>query len=264
MDYYFAQVLTDICQHSMVAPGLPLRCMVVVNPVAGGFFVPSKWAAHLKTLTKYQEKAKLNPTRQIYKTVIMNITEGKGSAIEITKSFINRVEKEPEPFYLIISAGGDGTHGEVMQAVYDTPAHVRRNMAVLRLPLGTGNDGADSNNLAEALDLLLSPVHVEYAPAVQLVPSKNGPSNWKGPFLAFNIVSVGLDAFVTHQTNLLRSKTKGQSYKFWIDMAALSYEKKFKVDFINVRAFDNNNKEVISFKEKLLLLAMGVSGNRTY
>ncbi|MCL2185566.1 MAG: diacylglycerol kinase [Treponema sp.] len=264
MDYYFAQVLTDICQHSMVAPGLPLRCMVVVNPVAGGFFIPSKWAAHLKTLTKYQEKAKSNPTRQIYKTVIMNITEGKGSAQEITKSFVNRVEKEPEPFYLIISAGGDGTHGEVMQAIYNTPPHVRRNMAVLRLPLGTGNDGADSNDLGEALDLLLKPVHVEYAPAVQLVPAKEGPSGWKGPFLAFNILSVGLDAFVTHQTNLLKSKTKGQSYKFWIDIAALSYDKKYKVDYMNVRALDNNNKEILSFREKLLLLAMGVSGNRTY
>jgi len=264
MDYFFAQVLTDICQHSMVAPGFPLRCMVVVNPVAGGFFIPSKWAAHLKTLAKYQQKAKANPTRQIYKTVIMNITEGKGSAQEITKTFLNRVEKEPDPFYLIISAGGDGTHGEVMQAVYDTPAHIRRNMAILRLPLGTGNDGADSNDLGDALDLLLNPVHVEYAPAVQLAPSKEGPSGWKGPFLAFNILSVGLDAFVTHQTNLLKSKVKGQSYKFWLDIATLSYDKKYKVDFMNVRVLDKNNKEISSFKEKLLLLAMGVTGKRTY
>jgi diacylglycerol kinase family enzyme len=47
-------------------------------------------------------------------------------------------------------------------------------------------------------------------------------------------------------------------------MATLSYEQKYKVDYFDVRAFDENNKELLSFKEKLLLLAMGVSGNRTY
>jgi len=264
MDYYFAQTLTSICEHSVVASGRLLRCMVVVNPVAGGFFISKKWDANVRILNKYMEKSQAIPARSIYKNMVINLTEGKGSAKEITKSFLERAEKEPEPFYLIISAGGDGTHCEVLFSVYNAPAHVRSNIAVLRLPLGTGNDGADSSSLSEALDLLLNPTHISYAPAVQLIPAANGNASWRGPFLAFNILSVGLDAYVTHMTNVMKQKIRGDSYKMMVDLAAVFYDQKYKVDYMTVKALDKNNNEVLSFKEKLLLLAMGVTGNRTY
>jgi len=265
MDYFFINALSEICEHSLVAKESPLRCMVIINPVAGGFFIKSKWKSHVKTLKKYQQKAQANPKRQIYKNVILNLTDGKGSAEEITKTFIERAEKDPIPFYLIISAGGDGTHKEVMNTLFMAPEIIRKNMAILRLPMGTGNDGADSPTLAGALDLLLNPVHIEFAPAVQLTTAKNGTSEWKKQnFLAFNILSVGLDAYVTHMTNVMKGKVPGNAYKFWIDMATMSYESKYKVDYFDVRAFDNKNNEILSFREKLLLLAMGVSGKRTY
>jgi len=264
MDYFFTQALTDICQRSMVSPDRPLRCIIIVNPAAGGFKIKKRWESRIKTITDYREKALVNSARPIYKNVILNLTEGKGSANEITNAFIDRAVKDPVPFYLIISAGGDGTHGEVMLAVYNAPANVRSNMAVLRLPMGTGNDGSDNSSMDKALDLLIKPVRIEYTPAVQLITAPNGPSSWKGPFLAFNILSAGLDAYVTHMTNNMKKEKPGDSYQFWVDMAALFYDRKYNVDFINVRAFDDNNNEVQSFREKLLLLAMGVSGNRTY
>jgi len=264
MDYFFAQALTDMIQRSKVCPDRPLRCIIIVNPAAGGYNIRSRWEKSVQILKDNRQKALASPTRQIYKNVILNLTEGKGSAGEITKSFIERAVKDPLPFYLIISAGGDGTHGEVMNSVYNAPVNVRRALAVLRLPMGTGNDGSDYSNLADALELLLKPSHVEYAPAVQLVTAPNGPTSWKGPFLAFNICSVGLDAYVTHMTNEMKGKKPGDSYKFQVDMAALSYDRKYKVDYINVRAFNSENKELLFLREKLLLLAMGVSGNRTY
>jgi diacylglycerol kinase family enzyme len=264
VDYFFAQTLTDMCQHSLISTDRPLRCLIIANPAAGGFIIPSRWQNCVKILNEYRKKAQANPIRQIYKNIIFNLTEGKGSAGEIAKSFIERAEKDPIPFYLIISAGGDGTHSEIMLALYNAPANVRRTMAVLRLPMGTGNDGAESQNLREALDKLIKPVHLEVAPAVQLILNKDGPTNWKGPFLAFNILSVGLDAYVTHMTNTMKKQKPGDSYKFWVDMAAMSYDSKYKVDFMDVKAFDENNKEVVSFREKLLLLAMGASGHRTY
>ncbi|MDR0464020.1 MAG: diacylglycerol kinase [Treponema sp.] len=264
MDYFFAQTLTDICQHSLVFPERPLRCIIIVNPAAGGFNIRSKWESRVHTLKEYRQKMNSNPTRQIYKNIILNITEGKGSASEITKSFIGRAIKDPLPFYLIISAGGDGTHGEVMNAVYNAPVDVRKELAVLRLPMGTGNDGADYSNLADALDLLLKPSHVEYTPAVQLITAPKGPTSWKGPFLAFNICSIGLDAYVVHQTNEMKRNKPGDSYKFWVDMAAMNYDKKYKVDLTEIKVVDVNNNGVQSLTEKILLLAMGVTGNRTY
>jgi diacylglycerol kinase family enzyme len=264
MDYFFAQTITDICERSLLFAERPLRCMIIVNPAAGGYVIKSKWKNRVKTLQEYRKKAEANPKRPIYKNVILNLTQGKNSAGEITKSFIDRAVKDPVPFYLIISAGGDGTHGEVMLTLYNAPANIRSNIAVLRLPMGTGDDGADSASLAGALDLLLNPVHVEYTPAVQLTTAQNGSSSWKGPFLAFNVLSAGLDAFVVDMTNRLKGKFSGDSYKLWLNIATLFYDRKYKVDYFDVKAFDEQNREVLSFKEKLLLLAMGVSGHRTY
>ncbi|MCL2213855.1 MAG: diacylglycerol kinase [Treponema sp.] len=264
MDYTFSQALTDICERCLVSPERPLRCLIIVNPAAGGFVIKSRWLKNIKILKEYQQKASAMPKREIYKNIVLHLTEGKGSASEMTKSFIDRAEKDSVPFNLVISAGGDGTHGEIMLAVYNAPNSVRDNMTVLRLPMGTGNDGADSSHMDKALDLLLNPVHVEYAPAVQLITSKSGSSSWKGQFLAFNILSVGLDAYVTHMTNNMKEKTPGDSYKLWLDIATLFYERRYKVDYFDVKAFDKDNKEVISFREKLLLLAMGASGHRTY
>jgi diacylglycerol kinase family enzyme len=65
-------------------------------------------------------------------------------------------------------------------------------------------------------------------------------------------------------TNKMKGKVPGDSYKLWVDIAALFYDRMYKVDFLDVRALDQQNSEVLSFKEKLLLLAMGVSGRRTY
>jgi len=260
MDYLFAQSLTDICGRSLVAVNRPLCCMIIVNPVAGGYTIPSKWKNHVKVLEEYRQKAQANPQRQLYKNVLINLTEGRESAGKITETLIDKAVKNPIPFYLIISAGGDGTHSDVMRALYNAPDRVRSNIAVLRLPMGTGNDGSDGAHLAQALDLLINPVRIELAPAVQLTTC--GPA--KGPFLAFNILSVGLDAYVTHMTNKMKGKFPGDSYKLWIDIATLFYDRIYKVDFLEVKALDENNREVLSFREKLLLMAMGASGHRTY
>jgi len=263
MDFdFFAQSLNEICGHSLVSPGRPLHCTVIVNPVAGGFSIRSRWKSHLQTLIEYRQKARSNAGRVLQKDVNLVFTDGKGAGGKITGALIDEAEKNPEAFYLIISVGGDGTHCEVMYALYNAPAHVRSNMAILRLPMGTGNDGADNASLAKALDLLINPVRIEYAPAVQLTTSKGGPAS--GNFLAFNILSIGLDAYVTHMTNKMKGKVPGDSYKLWVDIAALFYDRVYKVDFLDVRALDEQNREVLSFREKLLLLAMGVSGGRTY
>jgi len=264
MDYFFAQTMTDICERSFVSVDRPLRCIIIANPAAGGFVIRSKWNSRVDTLKDYRYKAEANPRRTIYKNVILELTKGKGSANQITKSFIDRAVKDTVPFYLIISAGGDGTHCEVMHTLFNAPAGVLSNMAVLRLPMGTGDDGADSPSLSGALDLLLNSVHVEFTPAVQLITAKNGPSSGNGPFLAFNILSTGLDAYVTDMTNKMKGKNPRDSYRLWVNMAVLFYNQKYKVDFFNVRALNEQNQEILSFKEKLLLLAMGVSGNRSY
>jgi diacylglycerol kinase family enzyme len=187
-------------------------------------------------------------------------TTGHGSAAKYAEELIEEAKTNSEYFYLVIMAGGDGTSLEVLSALYHAPREVRSNMAILRLPMGTGNDGADSPDLVDALMFLIKPSRVEFYPAVRLVTASGGPAALSGPHLAFNILSVGLDAFVTHMTNKMKGLLPGDSYKLWVDIASLLYDRLYTVDFLDVKADGGE----ISFREKLLLLAVGASGHRTY
>jgi diacylglycerol kinase family enzyme len=126
--------------------------------------------------------------------------------------------------------------------------------------MGTGNDGADAWELDEALNFLTGEVAIEYSRALRLRTSTGG----KGPFLAFNILSIGLDAFVTHMTNKMKGRLPGDSYKLWVDIAALLYDRIYKVGPMELNAYDEGGSEVLSLNETLLLAAMGVTGKRTY
>jgi diacylglycerol kinase family enzyme len=282
---FFAQSIAEMCAHSLVTPGRELRWVIITNPTAGGFTIRKRWKKHRRSLEAYRQKALGNPPRKnavpaaaaarfgtapALSACGMVLTGGPGKGGEITRALIDEAGAcapsggKPAPFHLIITAGGDGTSLEALSALYHAPAAVRSNMAVLRLPMGTGNDGADSPALDGALDRLVNPVRVEYTPALRLLTRAGGPAESRGPFLAFNILSVGLDAFVTHMTNKMKGKLPGDSYKLWVDIAALLYDRLYQVDFLDVRALDCAGGEVRSFREKLLLLAVGASGRRTY
>jgi diacylglycerol kinase family enzyme len=282
---YFAQSLAEICVHSLAAPNRPLRWIIIANPGAGGFVIPSRWRKSRKALEECRAAARANPLRKqcapaktaaesgsAYAAYGLVPTTGPGSAVEIAKVLVNEaniaLSRAPDlqtvPFYLLITAGGDGTSLEALSVLYQAPASVRANMAVLRLPMGTGNDGADSPQLARALELLIKHSRIELTPAVRLIPASGGNAESKGPFLAFNILSVGLDAFVTHMTNKMKGKLPGDFYKLWVDIAALLYDRLYTVGPLNVRALDGQGGEVRSFREKILLLAVGISGHRTY
>jgi diacylglycerol kinase family enzyme len=280
---FFAESLAEICAHSLVAPGRPLRWIIIANPTAGGFTIHSRWNKHRQALEEYRRKARANPPRDGLPSAAAREpgapaalaaggllpTAGPGFGGKAARALIDEAEAslgehKAAPFYLVITAGGDGTSLEVLSAVYHAPARVRSNMAVLRLPMGTGNDGADSPVLAGALDLLIQPVRIEFTPALRLVTAPGGPAQAAGPFLAFNILSVGLDAFVTHMTNRMKGNLPGDSYKLWVDIAALLYDRLYTVDYLDVRALDEQGAGVRAFREKILLLAVGASGQRTY
>ncbi|MDR0878300.1 MAG: diacylglycerol kinase [Treponema sp.] len=284
----FAACMAGICSHSLVSPGRVLKWTIIANPSAGGFTIKSRWKKHEAILGEYLEKAQSNPLRKgscPSRTVLESggtlaqygfiPTKEAGHGSTITKALIDEAgaynpgngadisgadKQGTSPFYLIITAGGDGTSLEVLTALYHAPPPVRSNFAVLRLPMGTGNDGADAAELDGALEFLIKPVKIELACALSLSVAASG----KGPFLAFNILSVGLDAFVTHMTNKMKGKLPGDSYKLWVDIASLLYDRLYKVGPMEVRAFDEKKREVIAFHEKVLLLAVGASGHRTY
>jgi diacylglycerol kinase family enzyme len=272
----FAQMVAGICSRTRLATG-PLRWTIIVNPQAGGFTIKSRWKGHYEKLKACAARAAAHPVREDAARSDTAKAEGEdfglirtrqsGHAQTIAAKLIAEAASARDtalsgktPFYLIITAGGDGTSLEVLSAMYHAPAELRSCFAILRLPMGTGNDGADDWELDGALNRLIDPAKIAYSRALILSTATRG----KGPFLAFNILSVGLDAFVTHMTNKMKGKLPGDSYKLWVDIAALVYDRIYKVGPLDVRAFDERGGEVRAFTEKLLLLAMGESGHRTY
>jgi diacylglycerol kinase family enzyme len=298
---FFAESLAEICSHSLIAPGRQLRWVIIANPCAGGFVMRSRREKSRRMLEKCRAAARAKPLRedcipaQTAAARLVNDsaaalaacglipTRGPDCAAEITGQLMNEVSAaldnagtdstqspvlQAMPFYLLITAGGDGTFRGALSVLYHAPASVRSNIAILRLPLGTGNDGADFPQLDLSLELLIKPSQINFTPALRLLPAPGGPADRlcrsKGLFLAFNILSVGLDAFVTHMTNKMKGKFPGDFYKLWVDIASLLYDRLYKVGFLDVRALDGQGREALSFREKLLLLAVGVSGHRTY
>jgi diacylglycerol kinase family enzyme len=62
----------------------------------------------------------------------------------------------------------------------------------------------------------------------------------------------------------MKGSLPGDSYKLWVDIAALLYDKLYKVGPMEVKGFDIKGKELQNFREKVLLCAMGASGRRSY
>jgi diacylglycerol kinase family enzyme len=266
----FARFVSEICAHTPLERERPLSWIIIANPRAGGFTIRSRWKKHRALLREYSlglEKAPLHPRAAPAFGSGLALTDRRGSAAAITQGLIDReapaaLARGPgeRPLFLIITAGGDGTSLEVLSSLYHAPEEVRSLFAVLRLPMGTGNDGADARELDKALDFLIHDPVIRFQRALTLSASTPG----KGPFLAFNILSVGLDAFVTHMTNKMKGRLPGDSYKLWVDLAALFYDRIYRVGFADIRALDEEGKETRAFREKLLLLAVGASGRRTY
>jgi diacylglycerol kinase family enzyme len=62
----------------------------------------------------------------------------------------------------------------------------------------------------------------------------------------------------------MKDHMPGDSYKLWVDVAALFYDWFYRVGPMDLRIFDREGREQRSFREKVLLLAVGESGRRTY
>jgi len=273
----FSSFISEICAHSLLAPERPLSWTIIANPKAGGFTIHSRWKKHYAMLTDCVKRARRNPLHEQCGPSQEVMLEGSGSgciltksaghAGEITRSLIEGAEKAKalaekptaSPLNLIITAGGDGTSLEVMTSLYHAREAIRQDFVILRLPMGTGNDGSDAWELDKALSLLIEPSRIHLQRALRLTTSSS-----RGPFLAFNILSVGADAFVTHMTNKTKGKMPGDSYKIWVDIASLFYDRIYKVGVMDVFSTDESGGQIKTLREKLLLMAVGESGRRTY
>lgn len=257
-----ATALQTIFQHSPAFPGEEIAVDLIANPKAGGFTRPSYSRKRIAELVELVSKAESLPSRSSPVALRLHLTERCGHAGDIARSVISEARGDRKGVRrLVLTAGGDGTSLETAGALADLPAADKERFALLRLPLGTGNDGSEGRDLAVCLGRLLGKAVVLPRPAVRVLPA---PSGGKLASYAFNIASLGLDAYVCDMTNRLKTRFPGDSYKLWVDLASVLYERAWPPALLKLRVFDASGAELVGYERECLLVAVGASGNRQY
>jgi diacylglycerol kinase family enzyme len=251
-----------ILSHSPAFPNMALFVDIIANPKAGGFRRRRFARLRRSELESLVLESESMPLRHGALTVHLHLTERCGHASAIAQRIIDRsVADGRESLQIIMTAGGDGTSLETAERLVALPEDRKDRYALVRLPLGTGNDGSDGRDLRIALGRFLGALHLERRPAVRVSPAEEGGKDY---LWAFNIASIGLDAYVAGRTNTLKSLFPGDSYKFWVNVATMFYDRAYTVLPMRVKAFDQTGKQAHESALPRLFLAMGASGNRQY
>jgi len=259
-----ASGLSYLLDRAPSLPGTLAGALLVANPTAGGFTRPSyarQRHAELKTL---KERAASLPVKTGRPKLELCLTKQPSHAGELARDFFAAARAKglrDNEFRLVMPAGGDGTSHEVLSALMELPPDERRHYAVLRLPFGTGNDGSDGRDLLVCLGRLLGPCEAAAKAAILVTPKLAGG---KGQIWSFNIASFGIDAYTVHMTNKFKTIFPGDFYKVWLDIAAVFYDLAWPSRVLGLKAYSAAGTLVRDFERALLLIAMGVSGNRQY
>ena len=263
-----------------------LKVIVIANPTAGGFTQKKKSIANASVMQNAADSAAVllkNGKKTEIAEIILNKTEYAGHAAKIAMDLLKEATHSDKD-YLIITAGGDGTHLEVQTALLkaafaDSTAKkiVNDKITVLRLPFGTGNDGSDGRELTETLERLTKPAHFALQKAVKVWyegEHPDGESKRKvdtydsldvlPPWYAFNIASIGIDAFITYMTNRTKGVMPGDFYQMWVDLACVFYGTKFPSKPMKITVYDKNGVQIDVVESAVEFCLLGVSGHRTY
>lgn len=309
----FVQNIKPVIESCNLWQGKSLKVIVIANPTAGGFTQKKKSIANALVLQSAAEKAAesiKNGVKTTVSEIVLRKTEHAGHGIQFVTELLQEAAgsgaggevaqnaEAPQSSsggtsgatgsfhgdYLIITAGGDGTHLEVqttlLKAAFTDAATkqlVTNKITVLRLPFGTGNDGSDGREFADTLRRLTEPSHFALQKAVKVWyegEHPNGESKRKvdtydsldvlPPWYAFNIASIGIDAFITYMTNRTKGVMPGDFYQMWVDLACVFYGTKFPSKPMKITVYNNKGEIIDTVQSAVEFCLLGVSGHRTY
>jgi diacylglycerol kinase family enzyme len=231
------------------------KVLLLLNPLAGGFTNRRIKNKNIKSLHKVWQFYKINGTNNALIETFS--VQNKGEATTFLNNYANQNMGSTS---FVISLGGDGFTGEVLTALDKQPDLFKEHLVFLATPMGTGNDGSSSATLAESAYLIAEgPTQGRLTPAKLIkVQAKNKPL-----YTAYNVSSLGIDAFIAHITDKIKHYLPGNSYKLMVDIGALFYDAFFKVGNSEVDALLTNGKHHY-FKRKLLLFCVGYEGGARY
>ncbi|OHD77515.1 MAG: hypothetical protein A3J97_09435 [Spirochaetes bacterium RIFOXYC1_FULL_54_7] len=263
----FAEAVRGLVERTPLFGKSDLEAVMVANPRAGGFTRSSRARHNTAALADAAKAASSMPLRGGATNWRALDTVSPKHAGTIALSLLEEAAIKPRTKWLIILACGDGTSHEFLDELSRAPRELAERFTVLRLPMGTGNDGSDGRELSDSLSRLIGYGRIDEQVAIRMIPAPGGPASKRAPggeWRSFNIASMGVDAYITHMTNQLKSKLPGDSYKMWLDLATVLYDLSYPSGHMEIRAFDATGKILASYEGKFLLAAMGISGHRAY
>lgn len=228
--------------------------LYIANPRAGTRYRHLRTVGIARALTG--QRAEACDVRPVKRTVAW--TETAAEAVKIVRSTVlSRYVGEPidsDPT-IVISLGGDGTHNHCLAAGIDSPGEV----LFLRVPLGSGNDATDVS-LEEFFARLGGDFVERWNPAVEVIPSGRGTPR----YFAFNIASLGIDAFITAMHDRWRRILPGNTYRLLVNLAVLRYERLVDLKPSTLKVISLDGRSIETPFERRTLIVFGASGHRTY
>lgn len=255
------------------------KVIVVMNPVAGGLAQSLRRRKHIEALEAVAPSPKPAATSKggaatdtgagggaesastaAHSTSPLPyevyITKQAGHTEEIAAELIARDHGSDR--LLVLLCGGDGTYSQFLDICLRAGSEVLKQFSFMRVPLGSGNDGADARDLVHATQIIST--------SGQVVPTRGVGVSPKGlpKRYAFNITSIGIDAYVTYMTNKLRKRLPGDTYKAVADLATLFYDRIYGVGDMKVSIERAGKNPTERLSGQFMLCAVGVSGYRCY
>lgn len=284
-----AECISTLISKNNLWAGKNVHLFLISNETAGCFKDKIKSEKYKKLFNQATQEAKsIQSCVKSIETKVFS-TEYAGHAKDLAQAITAEIIalKEDDAEYVLAIAGGDGTSLEVQTTLYKAAQEVEKKrevimnkITILRLPLGTGNDGTDGHTVEETIDLLKSQLKFENAQAIKVYPEGNptpeqiaatgkNPEDYCGkdyvaPWYAFNIASMGIDAYVCHMTNVIKKKFPGNFYHAVIDLCGLVYDKKFKPGNGVFEYFDEQGNKFKEISTQIEMFTMGPNGHRQY
>jgi diacylglycerol kinase family enzyme len=254
----YANGVSELTKFSRSADKSPLIVDVIVNPKAGFFKRRATLVRQVLELEhKLQDLRSRSPGRRVEINTV-HFTERPGHAHQIADAILAKEVRERRGIeHLIVGCGGDGTANEICRAFVMADDAQLERIKLLRLPLGTGNDAADAQTFEQAYELILGDQHTVRTGAVAATVA-DGTVYW-----AFNIASVGFDAYIADLTNRFKRLIPGQAYKALVNIGTLFYGQVVHPQPMDVRLHDGHlETEAKGIVPSMVVV--GASGHRTY
>lgn len=254
----YANGVSELTKFSRSADTAPLIVDVIVNPKAGFFKRRSTLQRQVLELEhKLQDLRGRYPGRRVEINTV-HFTERPGHAHQIADAILAKEARERRGIeHLVVGCGGDGTANEICRAFVTADDALLDRIKLLRLPLGTGNDASDARTFDEAYDLILGDHHTTRTGAVAATVA-DGTVYW-----AFNIASVGFDAYIADLTNRFKRLIPGQAYKALVNLGTLFYGQVVHPGPMDITLHDGRRQTAVKGMVPSMVV-VGASGHRTY